>query len=215
MRTKILIMLTLPSLVLANPWYISGGAGFGQHESNNEGAGFNTQTQWHIITSVSSALYEGMDGRLSYDHTQGLYAQDLLADDNLSIDFRAHLVQSNLRIGAGLGLGFNHRKDITLDTNLNQAYVPFYFDIQTMKGTFRPWRFSVQSDYFVHPPNENFINGFNPLLSRLETGIHYHYKQFEYSTTFQLAKFSNESGMHGINTKRIEGQIAYHWSPQQ
>lgn len=210
MRTRILITMALPMLAVANPWFITGGIGYGQHESDASNTAAVSQSHWHLMSSVSSALYEGMDGRLSYDIAQGSYEDATVADNNISIDFRAHMIQSNYRMGAGLGLGFNNR--VQGDT-LNQAYVPLYFDIQTVTGSWNKWRVSMQGDYFVHPPNADFLYGFNPILSRLETGLHYQYNKFEFSTIYQIAKFSNDTGVHGLNTKRIEAQIHYHWSP--
>lgn len=215
MHKRMMIIMALPIALFANPWLISGGIGFGQHHSNHsvDESLYSTQSQWHLLAHISSALYEGMDGRLSYEFTQGSYENVTLLDNNLSIDFRAHMIHSNLRIGSGFGLGFNNRNNTSLDQILNQAFVPFYLNIKTVTGPLNPWQISIQSDYFVHPPNDDFLNGFNPLLTRLKIGIHYYYKQFEYNINYQNARFSNDYGIHGINTDRIQGQIIYHWHP--
>lgn len=215
MRARTIIILALPMISMANPWLISGGIGLGQHQSVNALAETSSQSQWHLFSGVSSALYEGMDGQLSYELMQGKYNNDLLADDNLAIDFRAHMIQSNLRIGGGLGLGVNHRYNITQNGTLNQAYVPFFLDLQAMTGKFTPWRFSLEADYFIHPPHKDFLADFNPITSRTELGLHYHDQQFEYGLVYQTESFANNVGIKGINNRRVEGQVTYHWQSKK
>lgn len=206
MRKFSKLSIILPIFISASTWHITNGIGYGQHKSLE-----NTQSQWNNIGSIETPLYEGLNGRLSYNICGGPYDSDTIRDDNLAIDFRAYVIKYQMRLGVGLGLGVNHRGNITEDLTLNQSFIPLNIDIQPNVGSFSNFKLGLQTDYYVHPPNTEFLNGFNTLSFRVTGSIHYFYRSIEIVSLYQNASFTEDSGINGINTSRIEVQAIYHF----
>ena len=212
MSLRTLFIIHMCATALAQSWFLTAGLGLGIHSSPLSTTQNKQQSQWQFSTSITSPLYEGLDGQLSYSLHRGLYLTDDVADDQLGIAFKAYVSRGRIFIHTGMGLGYHHRQNYTQDQTLNQAYVPFYVDIQFNHASFKPWRLSFESDTYIHSPNPNYLNGFNPILSKIAPAIHYHHKATEYILSYETARFSENIGIQGLNTQRIEAQIVYHFN---
>jgi len=209
---RYLIVLGLASLSYGNSLFFTTGLGYGIHSSVQNSTTHSLQSHWHVFYNLTSPLYEGMDGRIAYELSRGNYINDYVADDHMNIEFRAKMSRGRIYITGGFGLGVHHRQDYTIDEIFNQAYIPLYIDVRFNHAMFAPLRLSVQGDYYINTTDNGDNKYFNPVLNTVYPTLYYRNGSFEYAVSYQISRFSQKTGIQGLNNQRVEGQIIYHFN---